>query len=46
MYVHYEFEVMSFGLTDSPADFMDLMKRVFKQYLDLLVIVFSEDILI
>ena len=37
---------MSFGLTNSPAAFMDLMNRVFKQYLDLFVIVFIDDILI
>ncbi|KAH0729478.1 hypothetical protein KY289_000666 [Solanum tuberosum] len=33
-YGHYEFVVMSFGLTIAPAAFMDLMNRVFKQYLD------------
>ena len=38
-YGHYEFVVMSFGLTNAPAAFMDLMNRVFKQYLDLFVIV-------
>ena len=38
-YGHYEFVVMSFGLTNAPATFMDLMNRVFKQYLDLFVIV-------
>ena len=32
---HYEFVVMSFGLTNPPAIFMDLINRVFKQYLDL-----------
>ncbi|WMV20230.1 hypothetical protein MTR67_013615 [Solanum verrucosum] len=37
---------MSFGLTNAPAAFMDLMNRVFKQYLDLFVIVFIDDILI
>ncbi|KAH0764793.1 hypothetical protein KY285_000664 [Solanum tuberosum] len=37
---------MSFGLTNGPAAFMDLMKRVFKHYLDLFVIVFIDDILI
>nr|GEZ19254.1 hypothetical protein [Tanacetum cinerariifolium] len=33
-YGHYEFRVMSFGLTNAPAVFMDLMNRVCKPYLD------------
>ena len=37
---------MSFGITNAPANFMDLMNRVFKQYLDLFVIVFINDIII
>ena len=37
---------MLFALTNAPAAFMDLMNRVFKQYLDLFVIVFISDILI
>ncbi|KAL0539398.1 hypothetical protein IC582_023610 [Cucumis melo] len=33
-YGHYEFIVMSFGLTNAPTVFMDLMNRVFKDFLD------------
>ena len=45
-YGHYKFIVMSFGLTNAPATFMDLMNRLFKHYLDLFVIVFIDDIFI
>ncbi|KAK1424322.1 hypothetical protein QVD17_19649 [Tagetes erecta] len=45
-YGHYEFLVMSFGLTNAPAAFMDLMNRICKPMLDRSVIVFIDDILI
>jgi hypothetical protein len=41
-----EFTVMSFGLTNVPAFFMYLMNNVFMDYLDKLVVVFIDDILI
>jgi hypothetical protein len=42
----YEFTVMSFGLADAPAYFMNLMNKVFMEYLDRFVMVFINDILI
>ncbi|KAJ0694286.1 putative nucleotidyltransferase, Ribonuclease H [Helianthus annuus] len=45
-YGHYEFLVMSFGLTNAPAAFMDLMNRVCRHMLDKYVIVFIDGILI
>ncbi|KAL4028041.1 hypothetical protein IC575_011233 [Cucumis melo] len=45
-YGHYEFIVMSFGLTNAPAVFIDLINRVFKDFLDSFFIVLIDDILI
>ncbi|KAA0045456.1 pol protein [Cucumis melo var. makuwa] len=43
-YRHYEFIVMSFGLTNAPIVFIDLMNRVFIEFLDTFMIVFIDDI--
>nr|GFC36968.1 RNA-directed DNA polymerase homolog [Tanacetum cinerariifolium] len=45
-YGHYKFLVIPFGLTNATAVFMDLMNRIFHEFLDKLVIVFIDDILV
>ncbi|WVZ64169.1 hypothetical protein U9M48_013732 [Paspalum notatum var. saurae] len=42
----YEYTLMSFGLTNAPAYFMQLMNSMFMDYLDKFVVVFIDDILI
>jgi hypothetical protein len=42
----YEFVVVSFGLTNAPIYFMNLMNKVFMEELDRFVVVFINDILI
>ena len=37
---------MSFGLTNAPMAFIDLMNCVFRSYVDQFVVVFVDDILV
>ena len=45
-YGNYKFLVMSFGLTNALEVFMELMNRVFGNYIDSFVIVFIDDIMV
>jgi hypothetical protein len=45
-YGHYEFTVVSFGLSNTPVIFMCLLNSVFRDFLDEFVIVFLDDILV
>ena len=45
-YGQYEFTVVSFGLINAPAYFMNMMNKVFMEELDKFVVVFIDDILI
>jgi hypothetical protein len=45
-YRHYEFTMVSFGLSNAPVVFMCLMNGVFRNYLYKFVILFMDNILI
>src|SRR3954453_14953747 len=42
----YEYTVIPFGLTNAPAYFMNMMNKVFMEFLDKFVVVFIDDILV
>lgn len=45
-YGHYEYTVMPFGLTNAPASFQEMINQVLREYLDIFVIAYLDDILI
>jgi hypothetical protein len=45
-YGHFEYTVMPFGLTNAPATFQALINNVLREYLDIFVVAYLDDILI
>ena len=45
-YSHYEYLVMLFGLTNAPATFQSLINSVLREYLDIFVVAYLDNILI
>lgn len=45
-YGHFEYTVMPFGLTNAPAVFQHMANDIFREFLDLFVIIYLDDILV
>jgi hypothetical protein len=45
-YSLFEYTIMSFGLTNAPAYFVNLMNKVFMKFLNKFIVVFIDDILV
>ena len=46
LFGHYQFKVLSFGLTNAPAIFQGVMNRVFHKFIEKIVVVYLDHILI
>ncbi len=45
-YSHFEYQVMSFGLSNAPASFQGYINKILAEKLDIFVVVYLDDILI
>ena len=45
-YGHYKYTVMPFSLTNAPATFQSLINTVLRQYLDIFVTAYIDDVLV
>ena len=45
-YRHYEYMVMPFGLTNALASCQEIINNILKEFLDITVVVYLDDILI
>ena len=45
-YGHYEWKVMPFGLCNAPATFQRMMNEIFRDFLDVCVVIYLDDILV
>ncbi|CAI7731578.1 unnamed protein product [Closterium sp. NIES-54] len=45
-YGHYEFRVLPFGLTNAPATFQGMMQSIFSDFIDKILVIFIDDLLV
>ncbi len=45
-YGHFEYQVMPFGLSNTPASFQGYINKILAEKLDIFVVVYLDDILI
>ncbi len=45
-YGHFEYQVISFGLSNVPASFQDYINKIFVEKLDIFIVVYLDDILV
>ena len=43
-YSHFEYQIISFGLSNAPASFQDYINKILAEKLDIFIIVYLDDI--